>query len=176
MNEKDKRVLLSLARNTIAKSLGLPYQEIDASEFNKKKGAFVTLKKNNQLRGCIGYIFPIKPLNQAIIDLSLEASYEDPRFQSVTKEEFSDINIEISVLTEPMLINNLNEFELYRDGIILSLNYHKAVFLPQVAMETGWTKDQLLEALSQKAGLVPQAYKRADVQFMTFQAEVFHEM
>ncbi len=176
MNENDEKVLLSLARNTIAENLGLPYQKIDASKFNKKMGAFVTLKKNNQLRGCIGYIFPIKPLNQAIIDLSIEASCEDPRFKSITKDEFLDINIEISVLTQPMLINNLSEFELYRDGIILSLNYHKAVFLPQVAVETGWSKEQLLQALSQKAGLVAEAYKRDDVQFMTFQAEVFHEM
>jgi AmmeMemoRadiSam system protein A len=173
MNDREKKILLSLAKNTIAKRLSLPYEEIDASMFNEKSGAFVTLKDKGRLRGCIGNIFAIKPLYQEIIDLSFEAAFEDYRFSPITKEEFPYINIEISVLTEPKLINHISEFELSRDGIILTVDYHRSVFLPQVADETGWNKDELLTALSHKAGLDSEAYKRDDAQFMTFQAEVF---
>ncbi len=173
MDDLAKKTLLSLAKNTLAKSLKLPYEEIDASAYDEKVGAFVTLKKQGALRGCIGYIFGIKPLYQEIRDLALEAAYEDYRFMPLTKEEFPSIEIEISVLTEPRLINDLSEFVLSRDGIILSLLGRKAVFLPQVADETGWDKEKLLSALSNKAGLDSFAYKRDDAQFLTFQAEVF---
>ena len=173
MNEKDKKILLSLAKNTIAKSLDLPYKEVYASMINDKRGAFVTLKENGQLRGCIGNIIGTKPLYQQIINLSLEAAYEDYRFQPLTKEEFPLIDIEISVLTEPKVIDNIGDFKLSRDGIILTLGYNRSVFLPQVAYETGWDKDKLLSALSIKAGLSADAYKKDDAIFMTFQAEVF---
>ena len=173
MTDNDKKLLLSLARNTIKKSLGLDYREIDASHLNEKRGAFVTLKFKGNLRGCIGYIFGIKPLYQEIRDLSLEAAYKDYRFATLTKEEFPFIDIEISVLTQPKPIKSLDEFKLSRDGIILIVNYNKAVFLPQVADETGWTKEEMLSALSKKAGLDENAYKREDAQFMTFRAEVF---
>lgn len=174
MSNKDKKILLDLAKNTIAKNFNLPYQEVDATEFNEKKGAFVTLKLNGKLRGCIGYIFGIKPLYQEIIDLSLEAAFEDYRFDPLTKEEFLDIDIEISILSEPKLIKDLSEFKLSRDGIILSLGYRKAVFLPVVADEMGWNKEQLLQALSKKAGLAFDAYKSEDAQFLTFTAEVIN--
>lgn len=173
MTDKDKNLLLLLSKNTIAKSLGLDYKNIDASHLNEERGAFVTLKLKGNLRGCIGYIFGIKPLYQEIIDLSLDAAYKDYRFPPLTKEEFPFIDIEISVLTQPKPINTLDEFKLSRDGIILIVNYHKAVFLPQVADETGWTKDEMLKALSRKAGLDENAYKRDDAKFMTFTAEVF---
>lgn len=173
MNIEDKLLLKELSRNTLAKALNLEYKEINASHINESNGAFVTLRERGDLRGCIGYIFSIKPLFQKIIDLTIEAAFEDYRFTPVKKEEFNNIDIEISVLTKPKLINNLSKFNLYEDGIILTHDYHRSVFLPQVAKETGWTKEELLIALCKKAGLTSDAYKDENTQFMTFQADVF---
>jgi AmmeMemoRadiSam system protein A len=173
MEKAEQKMLLSLARNTIAKSLGLPFEEVDASMYDEERGAFVTIKKNGLLRGCIGYVFAIKPLYKQIIDLSLEAAFEDPRFPCLEKEEYPFIEIEISVMTEPKIIKDLSEFKLSRDGIILTFGSNRSVFLPQVADETGWNKDQMLSQLSRKAGLSPDDYKSSNAQFMTFSAEVF---
>jgi AmmeMemoRadiSam system protein A len=173
ISDKEKTILLDLAKNTIAKSLNLPFKEIDASQFSESRGSFVTLKKNGMLRGCIGYVLSVKPLYQQIADLALESAYEDPRFPKLQKEEFPLLEIEISVMSVPKKINDLSEFKLSRDGIILTVGSNHAVFLPQVADETGWTKDEMLSALSRKAGLYPDAYKRKDAQFLTFTAEVF---
>jgi AmmeMemoRadiSam system protein A len=176
MSEEEKKTLLSLARNTIAKSLGLPYQNIDASNYNEKKGAFVTLHKDNKLRGCIGYLISTKPLYKQIEDLAIESAFYDPRFLPLDKDEFPFIKIEISIMSEPKKINDLSEFVLSRDGIILRLNSYHSVFLPQVADETHWSKEEMLQALCKKAGLPLDSYKRDDVEFMTFNAEVFHDL
>lgn len=173
MKEEEKRILLCVAKNTIAKSLGLPYKDVEASSYSERKGAFVTLKINGHLRGCIGYLRSIKPLYQQIADLSLEASYRDPRFEKLCKEEFPLIEIEISVISEPKIINDLSEFKLSKNGIILIIGKYHAVFLPQVADEMGWNRDEMLAALSLKAGLPSDAYKREDAKFMIFSAEVF---
>ena len=173
MTEQEKKILLKVAENTIAKSLGLPFEEIDGSSFDEKRGAFVTLTEKGRLRGCIGYIFAIKPLYKQIADLALEAAYKDPRFPELKKEEFSTIKIEISVLSVPKKINDLSEFKLSRDGIILTAGANRSVFLPQVADETGWDKEEMLRALSVKAGLPEDAYKKEYAHFMTFTAEVF---
>ncbi|MBK5201446.1 MAG: AmmeMemoRadiSam system protein A [Spirochaetaceae bacterium] len=173
MSEDEKKILLSLASNTIAKSLGLPFEEIDASSYKEMRGAFVTLKKKGHLRGCIGYIIAIKPLYKQIADLSLEAAYQDPRFPKLKKEEFPFIDIEISILSVPKEIKDLSEFQLSRDGIFLIVGSNRSVFLPQVADETGWSKEELLRALSQKAGLYPDEYKREYAKYLTFTAEVF---
>ncbi|MGH4037045.1 MAG: AmmeMemoRadiSam system protein A [Sphaerochaeta sp.] len=176
MDDIEKKTLIELAKNTIAKSLNLPHKEIDASQYTERRGAFVTLSKEGKLRGCIGYIVAVEPLNKQIQRLALEAAYDDPRFTKLQKEEFSKLEIEISVLSVPKIIHSLSEFQLSRDGIILTVGPNRAVFLPQVADETGWNKDEMLSALSRKAGLNPNAYKQSDAQFMTFTAEVFHDM
>lgn len=173
IDDTEKKVLINLVKNTIAKSLDLPYEVIDASKYNEKQGAFVTLKKNKMLRGCIGYVVSDEPLYKQIADLALEAAYEDPRFSPLQKEEFPFIEVEISLMSVLKEIKDLSEFKLSRDGIILQVESSRAVFLPQVADETGWSKDEMLCALSRKAGLYPDAYKRKDARFFTFTAEVF---
>ena len=173
MNTEEKKLLLALSKNTLAKSLGLDYQEIDASNIDSVVGAFVTLKKSGHLRGCIGNIYGIKPLHKQIIELTLAAANKDFRFEPIRKEEFDFIEYEISVLTVPKQIYDLDDFILSRDGVIIALGYNKAVFLPQVADETGWSKDELLSALCRKAGLDQYDYKNPEAIIYTFQAEVF---
>ena len=140
-----------------------------------RRGAFVTLRKNGELRGCIGFMSGIDDLYKEIISLSREAAFEDFRFPPLSEEDLPLIDIEISVLTEPEIIENPLSFNLGKDGIIFTLNGRRAVYLPQVATETGWNRIEMLQSLSLKAGLPSDSWKSNEAVFMTFQAEVFSE-
>jgi len=177
MELKDKNILLSMARNAIKKQLGLPYEEIisTSTELKKKSGCFVTLKENSNLRGCIGFMVGYQPLYETVPSLAVEAAFKDPRFNCLKLEELENITIEISVLSPLKKIESLKEFTLGKDGIIISQGFHQAVFLPQVATETGWSKKEFLEALCKKANLNLDAYKSPLSHFEIFTAEVFGE-
>lgn len=173
IDRNERSELLKIARDSLESAFSgnaviIPHTDI-------RRGAFVTLRKNGELRGCIGYLEGIEPLYNEIFSLSRSAAFEDYRFLPLKEEELPLISIEISIMTEPRLIKGLDEFELIRDGIILKAQGRKAVFLPQVAEETGWTKEQMLSALSRKAGLSSDAWKDDGSEFWTFQAEVFSE-
>jgi hypothetical protein len=181
LTEQDKKQLLALARRTInyvleKRKLPQPAElgvtVTDAMRF--PQGAFVTLKKNTRLRGCIGDIFPQRPLYRSIIMNAIRASLNDRRFPSVTQEECDDITIEISVLTVPEPVSSPDEIRIGTDGVVLSKEGRSAVYLPQVAPEQGWDLEQTLAHLSHKAGLPPDAWKK-DANFLVFQAVVFGE-
>ena len=139
-------------------------------------GAFVTLNKQGELRGCIGNIIGQKPLYQTVRDMAIESATADPRFQPVTKEELKDINIEISVLSPLRKISDISEFELGRHGVIVKKGWNQGVFLPQVALETGWSKEEFLSNLcAHKAGLSPDAWKDPKTEIHIFSAIVFSE-
>ncbi|HEY9869502.1 MAG TPA: AmmeMemoRadiSam system protein A, partial [Candidatus Obscuribacterales bacterium] len=127
-----------------------------------------------ELRGCIGYIWPLKPLYQAVIDNAVTACTADYRFYSVKPEELDHIRIEISVLTPPRRINSYNDIVLGRDGIVLFKDGHQSVFLPFVATQFGWDLPTTLSELSRKAGLNPDDW-RDGAKFDVFQADVFEE-
>ena len=130
-------------------------------------GAFVTLRTNGRLRGCIGYVAPIKPVWEAVLDNAEAAALRDRRFRPVQQAELDELEIEVSVLTEPVPIVDLNEFEIGRHGIILVKDGRRAVFLPDVAVEQGWDREQTLTRLAQKAGLAPDAW-RGGAQYFVF--------
>jgi AmmeMemoRadiSam system protein A len=136
------------------------------------RAAFVTLKKNHQLRGCIGDIFPQRPLYRSVIINAINAGVNDRRFLPVTIDECNDITIEISALTRPGPIASANEIRLGTDGVVLSKDGRSAVFLPQVAPEQGWDVNQMLTQLSLKASLPGDAWKEG-ANFLVFQADVF---
>ncbi len=178
---EDRNYLLSLAREAIAAVLnGKGLDEVRVDEeglretLREKRGVFVTLTRNNELRGCIGYIFALLPLWQAVIENARNAAFRDPRFAPLMPGELDDIAIEISVLTPPEAIADINGFEVGRHGIILKKGVHQAVFLPQVAPEQGWDAETTLMHLSLKAGLAPDGWKKG-AQFEVFEAEVFGE-
>ncbi len=180
ISNDDKRTLLKLARKTLKLYLkeGKKYDppENIKSRFSKEMGAFTTLNKDKELRGCIGYIIPIKPLWEAIRDTSIEAAVHDPRFSPVTYNELKNITIEISVLTVPQKVKSVDDIVLGRDGVIVKRGWNQGVFLPQVATETGWDKETFLDYLCyEKAGLSPNAWKDKDTELLTFQAIVFSE-
>jgi AmmeMemoRadiSam system protein A len=176
-SKEENQDVLKLAREVIiAKVSGIriPSKTTDNDKFKSKRGAFVTLHKDKELRGCIGYPLPIKPLYSAIIDNAISASTEDPRFSPVTLDELDNISIEISILTVPKEIEDYNLIEIGKDGIIISKNFNSGLFLPQVPTEQGWNLEQYLSYGCLKAGLLHDEWKRG-TKIETFQAIVFSE-
>ena len=115
-----------------------------------------------------------KPLYELVRDMAVASSTQDPRFPPVTADELKDIKIEISVLSKPKLIKSIKEFELGRHGVIVQRDFNQGVFLPQVATETGWSKEEFLSNLcAHKAGLSPDAWKDKDTKIYIFEAQVF---
>ncbi len=141
-------------------------------ELKTPSGAFVTLKKRGQLRGCIGYIQPRKPLYQAVARNGINAALHDRRFSPLSPGELNGLEVEVSVLTPPETVDSYLDFDLGEEGVILEKSGHSAVFLPEVAVEQGWDREQTLTHLSQKAGLPPDAWRQG-ASFKTFRSIKF---
>jgi AmmeMemoRadiSam system protein B/AmmeMemoRadiSam system protein A len=181
LSNEDKQQLLTLARRTIVyavKNRKVPqFSDLGVTisdAMKSPRAAFVTLKKNSLLRGCIGDIFPRQPLYMSVLINAINACFNDTRFPQVTEAELGDITIEISALTAPQPIASPDEIRIGVDGVILSKDGRTAVFLPQVAAEQGWNVAQMLTQLSLKAGLAADAWKDG-ASFQIFQAVVFGE-
>ena len=170
MDKEEKKMLLDFAYEVLNGLFSSEKVEIPESEL--KLGAFVTLKKKGALRGCIGYMEGICPLYEMIAILVRDAAFNDYRFPPLKKSELSDISMEISILTPMKEIKSLDEFTLGKDGLLMMLHGRRAVFLPTVAVETGWDEKTFLEQLSIKAGLDGNAYLDPDAKFKTFRSEV----
>ena len=181
LTSEEKRQLLALARRTIRYALDHRKMPEPAdvnftasASMKPPRAAFVTLKKNGQLRGCIGDIFPQRPLYKSIIGNAIYAAFADRRFPQVQASELDQIQIEISALTVPTPVASASQIRIGTDGMVLKKEGRSAVFLPQVAPEQGWDLATTLENLSLKAGLPPDAWKEG-ASFLVFQADVFGE-
>jgi AmmeMemoRadiSam system protein A len=173
----EKKELLGLARATSRKYLALGMRDCPPAErpaFLEKRGVFVTLHREGELRGCIGYPLPMKPLWDAVAEMAIAAAVEDPRFPAVTPDELGKIDIEISVLTVPQKVSGPGAVRVGRDGIIISKGLQRGLLLPQVPAEQGWDLEQYISYGCRKAGLAADEWKRG-VQIETFQAVVFGE-
>ncbi len=180
LNENEKKLLLKLARESIKyyfeheKLMIINEKEINLTPALKEiRGAFVTLKINNNLRGCIGHIQGIQELYKDVIENAVNAAFNDPRFMPLSPEELQKVEIEISALTPPEKIDSIDDILIGKHGLIIKKSYNSGVFLPQVPVEQGWNKIQYLENLCYKAGLKKDDYKQADL--YVFTAEVFSE-
>jgi len=179
LSDQDMKDLLAVARNTLdeyIKNGNTPV--IDASKFSdnirKNCGAFVTLHEKGSLRGCIGQFTAQRPLYLVVQDMAKAASTEDYRFDKVTSDELNSIDIEISVLSPLKLIKSIDEIEMGKHGIYIMKNGRGGTFLPQVATETSWSKEEFLGHCAQdKAGLGWTGWKDADIYIYT--AIVFGE-
>jgi AmmeMemoRadiSam system protein A len=138
------------------------------------QGAFVTLKKKGDLRGCIGHMAEDMPLCQVVGFCALQSAFNDRRFSPVELSELRDIDIEISVLTPYRRVGGYDAIRIGRDGVLMEKSGRSAVFLPSVAVEQGWNREEMLSHLSAKAGLSSDAWKK-DAVFYTFQAVAFSE-
>jgi MEMO1 family protein len=173
----DKKQMLVLARETIRRYLDtgtVPLGRGFSPSLDRPQGVFVTLKKRGELRGCIGQMVPDRPLRVLVGRMALAAAFEDPRFDKVRANELKDLEVEISVLTPFREVSGPSAIVVGRDGVLLQKDRRSAVFLPQVAVEERWTRDQMLDNLCLKGGLAEGCW-RTGATLSTFQADVFRE-
>jgi AmmeMemoRadiSam system protein A len=172
-----RRELLLLARQSIDRALrGLPPPEVSERPHpeDPARGVFVTLTEGGRLRGCIGTLSAEEGIARTVAQFAREAAFRDPRFPPLTAAEWPEVSIEISLLTPPRRAVP-EEVVPGRHGVILELGARRGLLLPQVAVEWRFTREQFLEALAQKAGLVPGAWKSPEARLFAFEAEVFGE-
>jgi len=177
LTEADKKTVLEIVRKTIeshVKGEKIPYFKVTSPVLKEKRGVFVTLHKKGMLRGCIGYVEAIKPLDETIREMAIAASTQDPRFPPVSEEELKEIDIEISVLSPLAKIKDPSEIEVGKHGILIRKGFYSGLLLPQVATEYGWDRITFLEHTCNKAGLSKNAWK-GDVEIYIFSAQVFGE-
>jgi AmmeMemoRadiSam system protein A len=176
LNEADQQVLLRLARQAIEESVReCRLSEIDEppSALREPCGAFVTLHKGGHLRGCIGYVEPLKPLFAAVRECAVAAALRDPRFEPVTPKELPALHLEISVLS-PLVDIRPDQIEVGRHGLLVSRGAQRGLLLPQVAVEWKWDRKHFLEETCLKAGLPPDAWRKG-ARIQAFTAQVFQE-
>ncbi len=176
LSEEEKKVLHQIAKTVIenrAKGKPIPEFKIDFPALKENRGAFVSLHKKGQLRGCIGYIEGRGPLYKTIEEMAEAAAFRDPRFSPVTERELPELDIEISVLTPLKKISDVNEIEVGKHGIYIKKGWYSGLLLPQVATEYGWDRKTFLEHTCEKAGLPSNAWKEKDVEIYIFSADIF---
>ena len=175
LSDNEKQMLKDIALTSIKDSLdGKPISHHSplTSHLSSKCGAFVSLHIQGRLRGCIGHFGEDTPLHEIVAEMARAAAFEDPRFMPVTRNELEDIDIEISVLTPMRRIQSLDDFELHRHGIYIRKGYRSGTFLPQVADEVSWTKEEFVSHCAQdKAGIGWDGWK--DAELYVYEAIVF---
>lgn len=179
MNDVQKQILLKVARDTVEaviKGRTMPEPKSDDPELNAHCGCFVTLKNHDRLRGCIGQFTSESPLIELIADMAKASATSDPRFLTdpITADELEQLDVEISVLSPLKRTDNPLSLRLGIDGIYIKKGYTSGCFLPQVATETGWSKEEFLSyCCAHKAGLPADAWKNPKTEVYLFTAEVF---
>lgn len=184
LNQNDGKYLLKIAKEAIETyiktdtRIGVPK---DCPNYMEEKlGVFVTLNKNNRLRGCIGYPEPVLPLISGTIDSSISAATKDPRFPEVSEMELGNLEYEITVLSKPILINvekpeeYPKKVDIGKDGLIVEKGFFKGLLLPQVATEYNMNSEEFLSQTCIKAGIKPNAWlNEEDIKIYKFQGQIF---
>jgi AmmeMemoRadiSam system protein A len=178
LNKESQIELLRIAREALKLCTeGKACDEIASNfpELQAHMGAFVTLTKNSELRGCIGNFEPEQPLWQVVREMAIAASLEDPRFSPVRPEEVGHIRIEISVLTPRQKIQDIDEIQVGTHGLYIKKGWHAGTLLPQVAVEYKWDKSTFLKQTCYKAGLPADAWTDPQTEIFVYSAIIFHE-
>lgn len=178
LSTADKQLLLQAARDSIVAQLqGKAAAPVKASSpvLAELRGAFVSLHRRGQLRGCIGYIEALKPLLQTVTEMAPAAAFQDPRFRPLQADELADLEIEISVLTPMRLIKSVDEIEVGKHGLYIVRGLNRGLLLPQVATQYQWDRLTFLAQTCNKAGLPPDAWKDPNTQIFIFGAEIFSD-
>jgi len=176
LTDVDRRTLFDIVKTAIKCKLtgkDIPEFHIDSEVLKEKKGAFVTLKKHGNLRGCIGYIEARKPLYKTVADMAIAAAFNDPRFPPLRSDELAHVTLEISILSPLKEIKDINEIEVGVHGLYITKGYNSGLLLPQVATQYKWDSLTFLEETCYKAGLHPDAWKDKDTKIYIFSADVF---
>jgi len=178
LNKEEKQKILEAARLSIIEAVTGKrqfYPNATEEKLKENCGAFVTIKENGQLRGCIGYIQAVKPLYETVKDVAKSAAVNDYRFNPVAQDELDKLELEISVLTPLKKIKDISEIEVGRHGLYMKKGFNSGLLLPQVATEYNWDKETFLKETCRKAGLPQDAWKDKSTEIYTFSAEVFNE-
>jgi len=177
--------LVKLARQTVVDYFKNRELTLKATKFKQKRGVFVSIHThpNHKLRGCIGYPCPTLPLEEALQRAAISAAFQDTRFLPLSEDELNDVIFEVSILTEPKLIEvkdpkeYLKKIEIGKDGLIMECNLHKGLLLPQVPLqfESKWNVETFLEHTCMKCGLLPDMWLDPRVKIYKFQCQIFKE-
>ena len=184
LTDNDGEFIVKISRKIVTDYLNNQSFEFDESfkeNFSFNSGVFVTLMKQNDLRGCIGYPISDREFHSTLEDSAIAAATKDPRFPPLTKDELSEVNFEVTILSEPEIISVNDPMEypskikIGRDGLIIKRSFYSGLLLPQVPIEYGWNEKQFLEQTCQKAGLEKNCWLSKDVTIEKFQGIVFAE-
>ncbi|MEI8139774.1 MAG: AmmeMemoRadiSam system protein B [bacterium] len=180
LTEAEKGTLFAIANDTLKWCVAGRHGKFDFTKYaitpllKVEMATFVTLKIHGDLRGCIGSLAPVEPLYQSVHNNAVNAALRDPRFNPVEDRELPLIEVDVSVLSPIRDIPSIADFKIGQQGIILAKGRYRAVYLPEVATEQGWTMEETLASLSQKAGLRPDAW-REGATFQVFESVVLSE-
>lgn len=179
ISEDEKKIMFGIARNSIESRLsGVGYSLPDTLPeiLNEKCGVFVTLHLDGKLRGCIGTFRQDRELGRNIQEMATAAAFSDPRFEPLTRDEYKNIDLEISILTPMQKIDSVDQIVLGKHGIYIKRGNMTGTFLPQVATETGWTLEEYLGHCSRdKAGIGWDGWKDKETEIYIYEAIILEE-
>jgi uncharacterized protein len=185
LKDEEGEFLVKLARSTIETYLNekriIEVPKNTPASLKEEMGAFVTLDRDGQLRGCIGIPEPIKPLVNAVIEVAISAAIQDPRFPPVKIGELEEIHLEVSVLTKPEIIEvdkpseYPDKINVGEDGLIVERDFYRGLLLPQVAIEWKWDVEEFLCNTCMKAGLNSDCWLDPQVKIYKFHSQIFQE-
>ena len=172
-SSQERGLLLQLAHQAI--SATLEQTEISlvppSPHLAEPRGAFTTLYYRGDLRGCVGYVFPVTSLYRTVAESARGAAFDDSRFPPVTRDQAPELRVSLSVLS-PLYPLQPEQVEIGRHGLLISRGYSRGLLLPQVPLEHGWDRISFLEQTCRKAGLPPNAWQTG-AKLEAFTAEVF---
>lgn len=182
LSESDGDLLLRIARSEIADAVAQEPKPLIHyfPVMEEQRGIFVTLTKNGELRGCIGFPYPVMPLGEAVRKAAVAAALQDPRFRPVQKDELGSIRLEVTVLTVPVPLDcppaeRAAHVVVGRHGLIVRGRGTSGLLLPQVATEYGWDAEEFLDHTCTKAGFLGRCWDAADIEVLTFEGQIFSE-
>lgn len=179
-SQADGKRFIEFVKSVIASKFSR-VKSVDLSDYADKRGVFVTLKIDGDLRGCIGYPYPVLPLNVALEKAASSAAFADPRFSPVSSDELPSLSYEVSILTLPeeIIADDRNDFpsmiKIGRDGLIVEFNGRSGLLLPVVAVEWGFDARTFLEQVCIKAGLPKNSWIMKGCKVYSFEAQVFSD-
>lgn len=185
LSDDEGRLALKLSRDAIEAYIS-DGKRINPADYNlgdlfdEKRGVFVTINKNGMLRGCIGLPYPMMELKDAIVEAAISAASSDPRFPSLSIDELEKIELEVTILTEPVKLDlkpkdRPNGIVVGKHGLIVRRGTHHGLLLPQVPVEWGWNVREFLEQTCLKAGLTPDMWLDDKTEISTFEGQIFNE-
>jgi len=185
LSDQDGETIVKTARDAVTEYLKtgkkINLHEDFKSKFSYNSGVFVTLNKKENLRGCIGFLTPVKKLYQSLVDAAIASATEDPRFPQVRYEELNEISFEVTILTTPKEVKVTNPLEytskikVGRDGLIVKWEFGSGLLLPQVPVEYGWNEEEFLNHTCEKAGAPSNCWKNKNTTILQFEGIVFSE-